>query len=97
DPHPLPLHDALPIYCCRPAYRWFSYPNVTTQMAMQLSGLLLFIFAQVRGFYVCADFEALISLNNESLSGCKRLSLIAAWQYYGRSEEHTSELQSREN
>src|SRR5690606_28490924 len=49
---------------------------------MQLNGLLLFVFAQIRGFYVCAYFKALISLDNKCLSGCKSLSLITAWQYY---------------
>src|SRR5206468_5151215 len=84
----LSLHDALPIYGERfvnLVYRWISSGNIGADVAFQLDPLSIVMLMVVTwvGF--------LIHLYSVGYMGHEE----GYWRYFARSEEHTSELQSR--
>src|SRR5690606_41585617 len=95
-PCPLPLHDALPIFAFEvpPGYEIVNTP--TAVLGRAKSGLMKFDVAQVPegrnvAAYLANDWAREL--------GAGRLANVSESRVDGmpRSEEHTSELQSREN
>src|SRR5690606_41624135 len=94
-PHPLPLHDALPI--SNPIYDL----TATGRLVVALIGVITLLIGAIIG---CAydDIKKVLAYSTVSQIGYMILAVGLgpagyALGIFHRSEEHTSELQSREN
>src|SRR5690606_41243606 len=91
DSYPLSLHDALPIYCSSST---LSLARITPLSAYSAATFSSTGVSALHGPHHSAQKSRITSLSREGSTTSRRNRSTA---FCSRSEEHTSELQSREN
>src|SRR5690606_39558968 len=92
----LSLHDALPISLISPTETPTKYQDFNTRNLLEWQGFYGKFISTLRLAYITENYKYFQNIEKSTFSFGEATSYIGKYQLDYRSEEHTSELQSRE-